>query len=101
MVPIPADRRHRRDTLPNPGGKWRWDNDEGWMAPGYEFLKADLLFYEKTRHFIEEQQKRTPDTPFFVVFPLRSPTLPSCQHLNSMARQMRAQEGILSGNSMC
>ena len=41
--------QHNRDTLPNPGGKWRWDNDEGWVAPGYEFVKADLLFYDKMR----------------------------------------------------
>lgn len=30
MVPSPADRRHHSKDLPNPGGKWRWDNDEGW-----------------------------------------------------------------------
>ena len=32
MVPVPADRRHKRENLPNPGGKWRWDNDEGWIT---------------------------------------------------------------------
>jgi len=67
MVPVPASQRHKRENLPNPGGKWRWDNDEGWMAPGYEFVKADLLFYEKTRKFITEHRKKTPQKPFFAV----------------------------------
>ena len=47
--PCPPTSATRARHLPNPGGKWRWDNDEGWMAPGYEFVKADLLFYDKTR----------------------------------------------------
>ena len=68
MVPVPASQRHRRANLPNPGGKWRWDNDEGWMAPGYEFVKADLLFYDKTREFIVDHRKKHPETPFFAVF---------------------------------
>ena len=67
MVDVPASERHKRDTLPNPGGKWRWDNDEGWMSPGYDFMNADLLFYEKTKAFIVEHRKTTPDEPFFAV----------------------------------
>lgn len=80
MVPAPADHRHKRDTLPNPAGKWRWDNDEGWAAPGYKFLEADLLFYEKTRHFISEHRKNTPEKPFFAVFSTQiahAPVLPA------------------------
>ncbi|MBN2272405.1 MAG: sulfatase-like hydrolase/transferase [Sedimentisphaerales bacterium] len=80
IVPVPADRRHKRSNLPNPGGKWRWDNDEGWMAPGYEFVKADLLFYEKTRRFITEQRKKSPEKPFFAVLSTQiahAPVLPA------------------------
>lgn len=80
MVPVPADRRHRRDNLPNPGGKWRWDNDEGWVAPGYKFVDADILFYEKTRSFITEHRKNSPDQPFFAVFSTQiahAPVLPA------------------------
>jgi arylsulfatase A-like enzyme len=79
-VPVPADRRHRSAQLPNPGGKWRWDNDEGWMAPGYEFVKADLLFYEKTRAFIVEHRKRSPERPFFALLSTQiahAPVLPA------------------------
>ena len=82
MVPVPADRRHKRANLPNPGGKWRWDNDEGWMSPGYEFVNADLLFYEKTKQFITAHRKNTPDKPFFAVFSTQiahAPVLPAPQ----------------------
>ncbi len=80
MVSVPASQRHERSNLPNPGGKWRWDNDEGWMAPGYEFIKADLLFYEKTRRFITEHRKNSPEKPFFAVLSTQiahAPVLPA------------------------
>ena len=80
MVPVPADRRYKRDTSPNPEGKWRWDNDEGWMSPGYDFVNADLLFYEKTKDFIVKHRKETPDVPFFAVLSTQiahAPVLPA------------------------
>jgi len=79
-VPVPASKRHHSSNLPNPGGKWRWDNDEGWMAPGYTFMEADLLFYEKTRAFITEHRRKTPDRPFFAVLSTQithAPVLPA------------------------
>ncbi|NNE92658.1 MAG: arylsulfatase [Verrucomicrobiales bacterium] len=80
MVPVPASERHKRDTLPNPGGKWRWDNDEGWKSPDYKFIDADLLFYEKTREFITEHRATKPEQPFFAVFSTQiahAPVLPA------------------------
>lgn len=80
MVPVPASERYRRESSPNPGGKWRWDNDEGWMAPGYEFVEADLLFYEKTKEFITEHRETSPEKPFFAVFSTQiahAPVLPA------------------------
>jgi arylsulfatase A-like enzyme len=80
MVPVPATKRHKRATLPNPGGKWRWDNDEGWKAEGYKFVDADLLFYEKTRQFITEHHEQRPEQPFFVVLSTQishAPVLPA------------------------
>ena len=80
MVPVPASRRHKRDTLPNPRGKWRWDNDEGWMSPGYDFVNADLLFYEKTKAFVTNHCARTPKQPFFAVLSTQiahAPVLPA------------------------
>jgi len=82
MVEVPASQRHHRNTLPNPGGKWRWDNDEGWMSPGYDFMNADLLFFEKTRDFIRTHRKTTPERPFFAVFSTQiahAPVLPAAE----------------------
>ena len=82
MVHTPASQRHKRDTLPNPGGKWRWDNDEGWMSPGYDFMNADLLFFEKTKDFISQHREQSPDRPFFAVFSTQiahAPVLPAPQ----------------------
>jgi arylsulfatase A len=80
LVPAPADRRHDRESLPNPGGKWRWDNDEGWMAPGFEFVEADLLFYDRMRTFITSHHSLQPDQPFFAVLSTQiahAPVLPA------------------------
>jgi arylsulfatase A-like enzyme len=80
MVPVPASQRHHSSDLPNLGGKWLWDNDEGWMAPGYDFIGADLLFYDKTKKFITEHRQKNPDKPFFAVLATQiahAPVLPS------------------------
>ena len=80
MVPVPASEQHQRKNLPNPGGKWRWDNDEGWMSPGYDFLNADLLFFEKTKKFITEHMKESPEQPFLAVLSTQiahAPVLPA------------------------
>jgi arylsulfatase A-like enzyme len=80
FVPSPASVRHRRDNLPNPGGKWRWDNDEGWMSPGYRFVDADLLFYDKALEFITRHREDFPQRPFFVVLATQishAPVLPA------------------------
>lgn len=80
MVPVPASQRHNRDSLPNHGGKWRWDNDEGWMSPGYQFVDADLLFCSKTLEFITNHRKNSPHQPFFVVLSTQichAPVLPA------------------------
>ena len=82
MVPIPASERHDPSSLPNLGGKWRWDNDAGWMSPGYNFMEADLLFFEKTRSFIRAHRENTPDKPFFAVLSTQiahAPVLPAAE----------------------
>lgn len=64
MVAAPATEQHRSDTLPNPGGKWRWDNDEGWQAPGYRFVDADALFFERALAFVVDHRARHAEQPF-------------------------------------
>jgi len=80
MVVEPADRRHKRDTLPNPGGKWRWDNDEGWRPPNYQFMGVDHLFYGKMKDFIVDHREQNGDRPFFAVLSTQishAPVLPA------------------------
>lgn len=50
------------------------------MAPGYDFINADLVFYEKTRKFITDHRKNEPDKPFFAVLATQiahAPVLPA------------------------
>ena len=80
MVPVPASEQHKRKNLPNPGGKWRWDNDEGWMSPGYDFVNADLIFFDKTKKFITQHVKESPGQPFLAVLSTQiahAPVLPA------------------------
>ena len=84
MVDVPASMRHKRDTLPNYEGKWRWDNDEGWMSPGFDFINADMLFYDKTIEFIKTHREKTPEKPFFAIFSTQishAPVLPAEEFL--------------------
>jgi len=83
LVPVPASERHQRESLPNPGGKWRWDNDEGWKSEGYRFVDADVLFLEKTLAFIEGHREAHPEQPFFVVLATQiahAPVLPGPEY---------------------
>lgn len=83
MVPVPASQRHLRNTLPNPGGKWRWDNDEGWKSPGYQFVDVDELFFEKASDFLKDHVEARGDQPFFAVVSTQiahAPVLPGPQY---------------------
>ena len=86
MVHQPANQRHKRNTLPNLGGKWLWDNDEGWKAPGYDFMNADLLFFQKTKAFIEQHRAENAESPFFAVLSTQiahAPVLPASEFNNA------------------
>lgn len=75
----PADRRHDRSTLPNLGGKWRWDNDEGMRPENYTFVGADQLFYDKMKAFVVDHDNTRPEQPFLAVLSTQichAPVLP-------------------------
>ncbi len=104
MVDVPASERHQRESLPNPGGKWRWDNDEGWKSPGYEFVNADLLFLEKTLQFVTEHRQQSPQQPFFVILSTQiahAPVLPAAEFSGATAAGARGdfvhQLDVLTG----
>ena len=101
MVGVPASQRHKRDNLPNPGGKWRWDNDEGWMSPGYDFMNADLLVLR------EDERRSSPTTArrhrtnlSSRCSPRRLLTLRSCRRRSLTVRRKRGREATLSGSWM-
>ena len=107
MVEFPADHRHKRDRMPNLGGKWRWDHDEGWVAPGYQFIDADVLFYDKTLDFIERHRTAHADKPFFALFSTQiahAPVLPGPAYQNKTQGGPRSdfinQLDILTGRIM-
>ncbi|MFN9717741.1 MAG: sulfatase-like hydrolase/transferase, partial [Planctomycetota bacterium] len=85
LVVRPASQRHKSESLPNLNGKWRWDNDEGWMADGYRFEDADLLFYDRTVDFIRRHRRESQDRPFFVLLSTQiahAPVLPAAEFRN-------------------
>ena len=50
------------------------------MSPGYHFMEADLIFYEKTRAFISDHRKKYQQKPFFAVLSTQiahAPVLPA------------------------
>ena len=50
------------------------------MSPGYHFVDADLVFYDRTIQFIRDHRRRFPDRPFFAVFSTQishAPVLPA------------------------
>ncbi len=82
LVDQPASKRHQSESLPNLGGKWRWDNDEGWMAEDYRFEDVDLLFYDRTVDFIRRSSADPVSQPFFVILSTQiahAPVLPANQ----------------------
>ncbi|MEZ6094495.1 MAG: sulfatase-like hydrolase/transferase [Pirellulaceae bacterium] len=50
------------------------------MSPGYDFLNADLLFFDKTKAFITDHRRQHPEQPFFAVLSTQiahAPVLPA------------------------
>jgi len=66
MVKVPATVTHKRSNLPNLDG-WLWDNDEGFMSVGYDFVNADKIFYNKTVEFITNHLDHHKGKPFLAV----------------------------------
>jgi arylsulfatase A-like enzyme len=47
------------------------------IAPGYDLEEIDLVFLEKSRAFLEEHSKRSPEKPFFLFHSTQAVHLPS------------------------
>lgn len=74
-VPIPPAKMLDRSLLP----KHPYANDcrSGLIAPGFPMEEVDLVFLKKSREFIEQHVRQTPDKPFFLFHSAQAVHLPS------------------------
>lgn len=75
QVPIPPDRLIDKKELP----KHPYANDcrAGMIAPGFNHEEVDLVFLEKSRGFLENHTRNSPDKPFFLYHSAQAVHLPS------------------------
>ena len=74
---IPVPPTGPLDKGPLPKHPYSVDNRPGMIAPGYDLEKVDLVFLEKSKRFLEQHVKRSPDTPFFLLHSAQAVHLPS------------------------
>lgn len=74
-VPVPPARPLDRSTLP----KHPYANDcrEGLIAPDFPMEEVDLVFLEKSREFLAQHVRDSPDRPFFLYHATQAVHLPS------------------------
>jgi len=74
-VPVPPTKRLDRGPLPD--HPYSHDCRRGMIAPDFDLETVDLLFLEKSRRFLREHVRQTPDKPFFLVHSTQVVHLPS------------------------
>ncbi len=74
-IPVPPTGIIDREPLPN--HPYSRDNRPGMIAPGYDLEEIDLVFLEKSRAFLKEHSKRSPEEPFFLFHSTQAVHLPS------------------------
>lgn len=74
-IPVPPTTRLDRSKLP----KHPYANDcrTGLIAPDFPMEEVDLLFLNKSREFIDEHRRTSPDKPFFLYHAMQAVHLPS------------------------
>jgi arylsulfatase A-like enzyme len=74
-VPVPPT--HIVDRGPLPDHPYSKDNRPGMIAPDFDLEEVDLVFLEKSRNFLEQHVKSSPDKPFFLFHSMQAVHLPS------------------------
>lgn len=74
-VPVPPDHQLDRSTLPD--HPYAFDLRRGMVAPGFDHEKVDLVFLEKSKAWLEQQVRKTPEKPFFLYHAMQAVHLPS------------------------
>jgi len=74
-IPVPPVKPLDRSTLP----KHPYANDcrEGLIAPDFPMEEVDLVFLEKSREFLAQHVRESPDRPFFLYHATQAVHLPS------------------------
>lgn len=74
-VPVPPTDLLDRSHLPQ--HPYSRDNRRGMIAPDFDLEEVDLVFLEKSRHFLKEHVTNRPDQPFFLYHCTQAVHLPS------------------------
>jgi len=74
-IPVPPTKQLDRSTLP----KHPYANDcrGGMQAPNFKHDEVDLVFLDKSKTFLTQHAKATPDKPFFLFHSMQAVHLPS------------------------
>ena len=74
-IPIPPTKIVDRGPLPK--HPYSRDNRPGMIAPNFDLESVDLVFLERSKQFLREHVKSTPDKPFFLFHSAQGVHLPS------------------------
>lgn len=74
-IPVPPVKPVDRSQLP----KHAWANDcrEGFIATNFPMEEVDLVFLDRSRTFLEDHARKSPDKPFFLYHAAQAVHLPS------------------------
>ncbi|MBK9385902.1 MAG: sulfatase-like hydrolase/transferase [Planctomycetes bacterium] len=74
-IPVPPTLPIDKTKLP----RHPYANDcrAGWIAPNFPMTEVDLVFLERSRAFLEEHRRSSPEKPFFLYHAMQAVHLPS------------------------
>lgn len=74
-IPVPPTAMLDKSKLPK--HPYSVDNRMGMLAPNFDLEDVDMVFLRKSREFLEEHVKKSPDKPFFLYHSTHAVHLPS------------------------
>lgn len=74
-IPVPPTMAIDKSRLP--AHPWANDCRAGWIAPDFVMEEVDQTFLLKSREFLENHVRRTPEKPFFLYHAMQAVHLPS------------------------
>lgn len=74
-IPVPPSQKIDRTKLP--AHPYSEDCRDGFIAPDFHMEEVDLVFLKKSREFLENHHRQSPDKPFFLFHSTQGVHLPS------------------------